>query len=324
MGTGMTDIVCREWYLNDLGVGKDRLAGIMEMCSRILFRAGVPEYSSPKSKKTFSDHFKVGLLVIRKLMDLTYRDLCDLLRSTPGVLSAGGADRVPEHSTLCKFASRLPSEVLYAVIGETALMLCGTHTVAAVDATGFSESNASRHYIKRLKQLGTVDAAVRDYAKVTIAGDVTSKAVISCTVNCSNVADIRTFSPVLGRVADTGIPVAEVLADKGFDADHAHKDARDILGKDTEVWIPTRECEPKSQKSAGKHRPGGRYRKNMPDTIGESLYNFRAIVETINSMLKRKMGDTVYGRSIFSIQKEVLLMMIAHNLRLLWESRSGR
>jgi len=320
MGTGMADFVCREWYLNDLGVGQDTLAAVIVMTSKILSRMGFPEFSSPKSKRAFSDHFKIGLLVIRKHLDLTYRDLCALLRSAPGVLGAGGAGRVPEHSTLCKFASRLPDDVLYGVLGETSRMLCGPGTVSAVDSTGYTESSASRHYVKRLKQTGVEERAVRDYAKVTIAGDIRSMAVISCVVCESKVADVRMFSPVLEKVKGTGVRVEQVLADKGYDAEYAHEDARRILGKGTEVWIPTRECEPRSERSAGKSRPGGRYRKRMPGAIGESLYNYRGMAETINSMLKRKMGDVVYGKSMESIRKEIMFTAIAHNMRLLWES----
>jgi len=38
-------------------------------------------------------------------------------------------------------------------------------------------------------------------------------------------------------------------------------------------------------------------------------------VETANSMVKRKMGDTVYGRSEEARHKEILFRCIAHNIR---------
>jgi len=49
-------------------------------------------------------------------------------------------------------------------------------------------------------------------------------------------------------------------------------------------------------------------------------FSLRAIIETINSMIKRKMGDTIYGKSVFTIGKETQFTIIAHNMRLLLET----
>ena len=170
MGTGMAELVCGEWYLNNLEVGRDVLAAVMVMTSRILDRLGYPAYSSSRSKRTISDHCKAGLLVIKEWLDVSYRDLCGILPSMPGVMAAGGIRRPPEHSTLCKFAARFPAHILEAVLGETARMLCGPGTVVPVDATGYTESSASRHFVKRMKQMGAVVMTVKDYAKVNLAG----------------------------------------------------------------------------------------------------------------------------------------------------------
>jgi hypothetical protein len=58
----------------------------------------------------------------------------------------------------------------------------------------------------------------------------------------------------------------------------------------------------------------------MRHNFDKGIYSRRSLVETVNSMVKRKMGDTVYGKSEASRHKEVLLRCIAHNLRRLFES----
>jgi len=320
MGTGMTDIVCRKWYLKDLGTGKDELASVIRIAALTLEELGVPEYSSSKSKRMFSDRFKIGLLVLKAWLDVSYRMLCRLLNSMPGVLAAGGAEKVPEWSTLRKFASRLDPNVLRMVIAETAGMICGPGVILAVDGTGFSESNASRHYVRRMKQMGAVPSAVKDYAKATFAGDVTSKAVAGCVVSNSLVSDKKLFVPVLEEARTAGLDVNDVLGDMGYDWEFLHEEGRRIFGPDVGVWIPPRRIEPKSERSSSRWRPGGRYRKSVYETIGESSYNLRSQIETINSMIKRTSGDMVYGKNMAIMEKEILCKVIVHNLKLLIDS----
>jgi hypothetical protein len=306
--------------LKDLGTGKDEMASVMVITSLILSEIGSPEYSSTKSKRTFSDHCKIGLLILKEWMDVSYRDLCRRLWSMPGVMTAGKMKSVPEPSTLRKFAKRVPSDLLDKVIAETARMLCGPDVIAPMDATGMSMSNASRHYVKRLKMIGTVVTTVKNYAKVTLLGDIGSKAVISCDVVISNTADVKRAIPVLKKAKDTEVAIKNILADKGYDSEQLHREGRAIFGNDIDIWIPVRMQEPKSKRSADKWQPGGTHRKIMYRSIDESPYSYRAIIETINSMIKRKMGDMIYGKTVFTVKKEVQFTVISHNMRLLLES----
>ena len=57
----------------------------------------------------------------------------------------------------------------------------------------------------------------------------------------------------------------------------------------------------------------------MDRSLDLSVYRFRSIVETVNSMLKRKMGETVYGKTMESVSKEIRFTALAHNLRLILE-----
>ena len=57
----------------------------------------------------------------------------------------------------------------------------------------------------------------------------------------------------------------------------------------------------------------------MDRSLDLSVYRFRSIVETVNSMLKRKMGETVYGKKMESVSKEIRFTALAHNLRLILE-----
>jgi hypothetical protein len=49
----------------------------------------------------------------------------------------------------------------------------------------------------------------------------------------------------------------------------------------------------------------------------KAVFALRCLVETVNSMVKRKMGDLVYGKTLASMAREIRFACIAHNVRLL-------
>lgn len=54
--------------------------------------------------------------------------------------------------------------------------------------------------------------------------------------------------------------------------------------------------------------------------LDKATYALRCLVETVNSMVKRKMGDVVYGKTPAIMAKEIKFACIAHNTRLLIDS----
>lgn len=56
----------------------------------------------------------------------------------------------------------------------------------------------------------------------------------------------------------------------------------------------------------------------------EDLHSYRSLVETVSPMIKRKMGDTVFGKTESSMAREMKFACIAHNVRLLIDSGSVR
>ena len=272
---------------------KDYLAGLVVTVMKVMDHLELPEYFSRFSNRIFGDRWKFDLLVLKEFLDLSYEDLVKVLPSFSGVLKAGGASRIPHKDTLRNFSGRLPEGLLDMVIGETARLLCGTDVIAAVDSTGFSESNASRHFVKRLKYFGTEENVVRDFAKATLVADVKSFAVISCDVVDSHHADVKRFAPVLETASNSDMNISKVVADKGYDSEQAHTDARGILGPDIETVIPARNKEPKSARQASRNVPKGWFRRQMFQDFDKAVYALRCLVETVNSMVKRKMGDIV-------------------------------
>jgi len=77
-----------------------------------------------------------------------------------------------------------------------------------------------------------------------------------------------------------------------------------------------------------KKPPSGYYRRIMSKRLKGSQkgkpYGQRAQAETVNSMLKRNLGDSLRARSPKARRDEQLLRVITHNLALLCAEIEGR
>ena len=256
-------------------------------------------------------HLKTGLLIIRQYLDVSFRELCSILSSLRAW--KGG---VPDHSTLVKFSRRVETGLLDRVLRAVAGILCGTDMTVAIDSTGFSCSNASRHFVKRLKEMsgGTVYSGGNEkrFSKASLAVDTRTKMILACDCVDSGYADVKRMTFLVDDLADGGFSVRYVVADKGYDAEYVHVEIRTRLK--AEAFIPVRKNEPARMESSRVSTKGFN-RGRMKFFFNERIYGRRALVETVNSMIKRKMGDTVYGRTESSRHKEVLFKCIAHNIR---------
>ena len=56
--------------------GHDRLVYVIKVTSSVLEALGVPGYSSERSNKLYDEHGKMGLLVLKQYLDVSYRELC--------------------------------------------------------------------------------------------------------------------------------------------------------------------------------------------------------------------------------------------------------
>ena len=296
----------------------DRLAAVMRKTSFILKNIGHPEYSSKKSKRTFSDHAKIGLLIIRQLIGRSYEDFVDMLPSFAGVLSEAGISKIPDPSTLWKFAARLHPEFLEDIMQEIAGEICADEMIVAVDSTGFSLTNVSGHMEKRIKEFGPEKKRKRDFVKTTYSVDTSTKTILSCDCADRHSHDVKRMEYAVSSLVRGSFGVKCVVADKGYDAEHVHKDIHDRLKAD--AMIPLRKIEP--ARIEGKRvTTKGFNRGRMKFFFDKETYNLRSLVETVNSMVKRKMGDTVNSRTSLTSAVEVLLRSIAHNFRRLFELR---
>ncbi|MCL2786532.1 MAG: IS5 family transposase [Methanomassiliicoccaceae archaeon] len=281
-----------------------------------LIAAGLPRYSSYYSNHVYDDHAKVSLLVLRQHLDVSYEEMTDVLGSMNGVIRALRIRSIPDPSTLRKFVKRLDPDVLDKVLWHTAKAVCNEQLIVAVDATGFSCSNASRHYVRRLRELKGMtysEAPVRGYEKMTIAVDTSTLSILAADSCSSNISDYKRIGPIADDMEKAGYDVKCVIADKGYDSEQVHRYLREHLH--CETLIPARKMSEPAVSGSKRRRTSGFYRGLMKFFFDPVTYKRRSIVESVNSMIKRKMSDVVYGRTPRSRHAEVLCRCIAHNIR---------
>ena len=89
------------------------------------------------------------------------------------------------------------------------------------------------------------------------------------------------------------------------DSEQNHKVAREMF--DSESIIPPR------NQDLPVHRTNGWYRKKMKRDFDKEKYNQRNKVETVNSVIKRLMDDSVKSRKVRTQNREMEFKMLAYN-----------
>jgi transposase len=152
---------------------------------------------------------------------------------------------------------------------------------------------------------------VRMYSKTSLAVDTSSLMILAADVCTSDNADVKRLPFIVDDLKISGLRIGCVLADKGYDSEVAHRYIRENL--DCKTMIPLRKTEP-AKLGRLETRTRGFYRGLMKYTFDPAVYKRRSMVETVNSMIKRKMSDIVYGRSERTREIEILCRCVAHNV----------
>jgi transposase len=199
--------------------------------------------------------------------------------------------KVPTYSALCKRRKQIPSWIWHKILQITAGL---EHENVAIDATGFSRSNPSHHYLVRIYRAGYRKA----YAKLSMLYDIDKRKVIAIHVRAKPAHEIRDVKPLLGSYCKMQC----LFADKAYDAEWLHE------------WCFDRGIQTVIPKKKNIHR--GRFRKKQMINFSEEKYHQRSLIESGFSAIKRKYGGSVFGRSLSSIITELYCKAIAHNLSL--------
>lgn len=266
-------------------MNKKREVKLVKKLYGLFRKARIPKYLHHFGPKKYISWWHLFILAIRP----NFKGGLQAVLDTLGGLGFTG---LPKRTTLVKFVKRLPLWIWNIALKISANVK--RSALGVIDATGISRTVASDYYQERIDRINPI----KSHIKLSLYIDVKSRKILSSRLREKPVHDTKDVhylvnkSPVLSQTN---------LMDKGYDDNAIHAFFRE---KGVYSIIPVR-----------KNARRGRYRKEMKESFDYGMYFQRNAGEFVISSIKRKYGDYVLGRKIYSQRAEVYSRLILHNLQ---------
>jgi hypothetical protein len=271
-------------------------------------RAVLPPYRTRFSKHQFTQPQLLAVLCLMRYEDWTFREAEVRLREHGELRVALELKSVPDYTTVYRFLQRLGDDTIDGVLGESVRRLRssqrrgGRRARVAVDGTGLSQHAVSTYFVRRIEQHSRGTTRYRHWLKWLVVADVDRQIILAQRARQGPWCDTRAL-PGLVDAAGRRVPIGLVLADAEFDSESNHRHIRERLGADSVI-------------PANRRRgvPEGEIRNQMHRAFPRPLYGQRAKVETVFSVVKRKLSTKAPGRSVPRQIRQALLLGLAYNL----------
>ena len=276
--------------------------------------AVLPLYSHRFSPKKFTQHQLFACLVLKAFLKADYRGLAAILKDAAEWCEAIELQKVPHYTTFQKAAERLLCiKPVAGLLDETVSQVMGRrHCVplAAIDSTGLESRHTSRYFIQRRsresKPWKTTEYS--RYPKLGLLVDCSNHVVLSYLTDQGPKPDTRDLEPTLARLTP-GVRIEWLTGDAGYDSEENHQICRERHG--IRSLIPPRQGRPTAKPASG------RYRRLMQTRFNKKRYGQRWQVETVVSMIKRRLGSSLRGRTYWSRRRDLMLLVLTHNIMIL-------
>ena len=251
-----------------------KLEGVLKQlnCGRYLHHFG---------PKKFKFVFHALALLLKEALKCSFRRIEEFLN----LLDI----KVPTYSALCKMRKRIPSWIWNKLLQLTA---GETHEEIAIDSSGFSKTNPSFHYVKRIDRT----KPVKNFAKFSALFNIRNKKFCRIAVDEKRKHDIKDFRPLMK------IKIKKLYGDSAYDAEWIHEYCYE-RGIQTII---------KPRKNVRK----GFYRRKQMKNYSEEEYHQRSLIESGFSALKRKYGGNVSAKRLRNVRAELYCKAIAYNISL--------
>jgi hypothetical protein len=270
--------------------------------------AVLPPYRSRFSKHQFTQPQLLAILCLMRYADWTFREAEVRLREHSELRAMLRLSSVPDHTTVYRFWRRLPDDTIDNVLGESVRRLRRSsrrgrrRACVAADGTGLAPHAASTYFIRRSEQHAGGKTRYKHFLKWLIVVDVDRQIILAQRARQGPWCDTRAL-PGLVDAASRTMPIGVVLADAEFDSEANHRHVRGTLGAHSIIPAKPRRGVP---------RGGIRYQ--MYRAFPRQLYGPRAKIETVFSVIKRKLSTKAPGRSSPIQMRQALLLGLAFNL----------
>jgi len=266
----------------------------------------LPRYRSRFSKHQFTQPQLLAVLCLMRSEDWTFRETEVRLREHRELRAVLQLTAVPDYTTLYRFLRRLDDSTIDGVLGESVRRFKAQRRSrrrrarAAIDGTELSLNATSSFFIRRIEQHSRGMTRWSHWLKYLIAGDLDDQIILAQRTRQAPWCDCRAL-PGLADAAARVTPIGLLLADAEFDTEANHQHIRQRLG--------ARSIIPAKRGRSSRVGIRGQMRRHFPRRI----YAQRAKVETIFSIIKRKLSARAPGRSLSTQTRQALLLGLTFN-----------
>jgi len=255
---------------------------LIKKVKRLLKRLRCPRWLHNYGPKIYEFYEHFAALLIRFFCRLSYRRAKKLL-DLVGI-------RCPSKSSLQRTAQKLDSSFWNQVLSITS----GKSYIVAIDSTGFSRTNPSYHYLRRIN-----GALPKIPVKASIAFDTRKKKVVAAKIRVLPSHDIRDAIDLLKQSKPQIL-----VADKAYDASWLHEYCQD---NNIRAHIPIREYgKPRNHHWNARQKARKYFRLRT--------YHRREMVESGNHSIKQTMGSSVSSKKARTIRTELYGRLACHNI----------
>lgn len=261
-------------------------------------KASLPNYTHRNSPKTYTLPQLAACVMLKFYLNMTYRDAEEWLLATDKVCEVLELEQVPNYSTLARAYRKLTKAQLDQMQRHLLDESQVEEEAIAGDSTSFSLSQASSYYRTRSGK------SYSDWVKGGYAVGIKTQLIVGSSAQAGRLPDFGFLKRLKRQARRYGRKVKGrrawfFLGDSGFDA-------KEIT--DGDLVYPIRRygkiVDPK--------------RKERADLVSQArldgLFGYRWLVETVNSVIKRKFGDTIRSRIWFLQRREPIIKGLVYNI----------
>lgn len=276
-----------------------RVNSFYVLVEELCFLAGIPYRRSLFSKKMYGNIVLTFLTAYREKLNVSYRRFVEIC-SENNIQRMLCIKRIPHFTTLQKFVQRTPKALFEKLVKACRTLLGLRNVEASIDGTGFSNTNPSHYYMREsAKQERPVE--VKNYTKTLFLADNKTKLILNVKTFSDNTSEMTQLKPMVSEIANA---LKTLIADKGYDSASNRKHC---ISYGIKPVIPVRQY---ARTRAQTREPSKRYKQQLD----KQTYNRRALIESVNSAIKRTLGSYVCSRRADNQQKQVTLKAIAYNI----------
>jgi hypothetical protein len=275
-------------------------------CALKIAKRVMPKYRSRFSKHTFTQPQLLAALCLMRYEDWTFRETEVRLSEHSELRRTLGLGQTPDFTTFYRFMQRLEASVIQQALQAAALEVIQGQTkrktVLAVDATGLAPGAISTFFINRKRDRGE-GLPWRYWLKWVVVVDTRNQLLLAQIAKRGPYNDCAMLRPLID-IAHPLVSANCVLADAEFDSERNHKHIREVHHMNSII--------PAKRGKKTWHIKG--VRASMRANFPAKKYRQRNLIETVFSVVKRKLSTRAPGRSLAAQTSQALVLGLAYNL----------